>query len=98
MVVLPVTNDQPGVGARVEWAGVGKARAVGKVETPWLREALREVLHQAAYRERAASLRSKIESVDGLARAAGLVESALGLSTESDRNGSTAPLDPIRTA
>ena len=37
MVVMPVTNDQPGVGTRVEWAKVGRARAVGKVEIAWLR-------------------------------------------------------------
>jgi zeaxanthin glucosyltransferase len=80
MVVLPVTNDQPGVGARVEWAKVGRARPVGKVDTAWLRASLREVMHSPTYRDRAATLKSSIEAVDGLKTAAGLVESALGLS------------------
>ena len=31
LVVIPVTNDQPGVGARVEWTGTGKAIPVQQV-------------------------------------------------------------------
>jgi UDP:flavonoid glycosyltransferase YjiC (YdhE family) len=31
MVVLPVTYDQPGVGARVEWAGVGRSIPVARL-------------------------------------------------------------------
>jgi zeaxanthin glucosyltransferase len=36
MVVLPVAYDQPGVGARVEWSGVGRSIPVGR-----LRDAVR---------------------------------------------------------
>ena len=32
MVVLPVAYDQPGVGARVEWSGVGRSIPVGAVD------------------------------------------------------------------
>ena len=31
MVVLPVAYDQPGVGARVEWSGVGRSIPVGRL-------------------------------------------------------------------
>src|SRR5262249_19680081 len=40
MVVLPVTYDQPGVGARVEWAGVGRSIAVARLTFERLRVAV----------------------------------------------------------
>ena len=82
MVVLPVTNDQPGVGARVEWSGVGRSIPIGRLTVDRLRSALHEVLDDPTYRERAEALRSSIEALDGLNRAADLVEAAF------DRTGS----------
>ena len=77
MVVLPVTYDQPGVGARVECAGVGRSIPVGRLAVDRLREAVRLVLGNSFYRVRAGQLRSSIEATDGLNRAADLIESAL---------------------
>jgi len=76
MVVLPVTYDQPGVGARVEWSGVGRSIPVGRLTVDRLRDAVRLVLGDPAYRERAGRLRSSIEAADGLNRAADLIEGA----------------------
>ena len=78
MVVLPVAYDQPGVGARVEWAGVGRSIPVGRLTVDRLRDAVRSVLDDPAYRARAARLRSSIEAADGLNRAADLIEEAFG--------------------
>jgi len=78
MVVLPVTYDQPGVGARVEWSGVGKSIPVGRLTIDRLRDAVRLVLRDPAYRERVGRLRSAIEAADGLNRAADLIEEAFG--------------------
>jgi zeaxanthin glucosyltransferase len=78
MVVLPVTYDQPGVGARVEWSGVGRSIPVGRLTVERLRDAVRGVLGDPAYRERAGRLRSAIEAADGLNRAADLIEAAFG--------------------
>jgi MGT family glycosyltransferase len=78
MVVLPVTYDQPGVGARVEWAGVGRSIPVARLTLDRLRVAVRTVLSDPAYRERAGLLRSNIAAADGLNRAADLIESAFG--------------------
>jgi UDP:flavonoid glycosyltransferase YjiC (YdhE family) len=78
MVVLPVTYDQPGVGARVEWSGVGKSIPIGRLTVDRLRDAVRLVLRDPAYRERAGRLRSAIEAADGLNRAADLIEGAFG--------------------
>jgi UDP:flavonoid glycosyltransferase YjiC (YdhE family) len=76
MVVLPVTYDQPGVGARVEWSGVGRSIPVGRLTVDRLRDAVRTVLGNPSYRERAGRMRSSIEAADGLNRAAELIEEA----------------------
>jgi UDP:flavonoid glycosyltransferase YjiC (YdhE family) len=78
MVVLPVTYDQPGVAARVEWSGVGRSIPVGWLTVDRLRDAVRTVLDDPAYRERAGRLRSSIEAADGLNRAVDLIGAAFG--------------------
>jgi zeaxanthin glucosyltransferase len=74
MVVLPVAYDQPGVGARVEWSGVGRSIPVGRLTVDRLHDAVRTVLGNPAYRERAGRLRTSIEAADGLNRAADVIE------------------------
>jgi MGT family glycosyltransferase len=78
MVVLPVTYDQPGVGARVEWSGVGRSIPVGRLTVDRLHDAVHMVLDDPAYRERAGQIQSSIEAADGLNRAADLIEAAFG--------------------
>ena len=78
MVVLPVTYDQPGVGSRVEWSGVGRSISVGRLTVDRLRDAIRIVLGDPAYRERAGRLQASIEAADGLNRAADVIEGAFG--------------------
>src|SRR4029077_15954090 len=56
LVVLPVAYDQPGVGARVGGAGVGRSIPVGRLTVDRLRDAVRAVLGEPAYRERAGAL------------------------------------------
>jgi MGT family glycosyltransferase len=83
MVVVPVTNDQPGVGTRVEWAGVGRSIPVGRLTVDRLRAAVREVLGDPGHRERAEVLRSRIEAADGLNRAVDLIGAAFGPDSRS---------------
>src|SRR6516162_1854653 len=68
MVVLPVTYDQPGVGARVEWSGVGRSIPVRRLTVDRLRDAIGTVLGDPAYRERAVRLRAGIVAANGLNR------------------------------
>jgi MGT family glycosyltransferase len=101
MVVLPVAYDQPGVGARVEWSGVGRSIPVGRLTVDRLLDAVRIVLGNPAYRQRAGRLQSGIEAADGLNRAADVIEAALGtggraVPSEVDRHaraGSDGPQD-----
>ena len=76
MVVLPVTYDQPGVGARVAWSGVGRSIPVGRLTVDRLRDAVRLVLGNPAYWARARRMHSSIKAADGLNRAADLIEEA----------------------
>ena len=76
MVVLPVTYDQPGVGTRIEWSGAGRSIPVGRLTVDRLRDAVRLVLDNPAYRQRARQLQRSIDAADGLARAADLIELA----------------------
>jgi zeaxanthin glucosyltransferase len=78
MIVLPVAYDQPGVGTRVAWSGVGQSIPVGRLTVDRLRQAVRTVLGNPAYRERASQVRKSIEAADGLNRAAELIEGAFG--------------------
>src|SRR5262249_39987209 len=78
MVVLPVTNDQPGVGTRVERTGVGRSIPVGRLTVARLRDAVHDVLSEPAYRARAALLRQSIRAADGLNRAADIVDETFG--------------------
>jgi MGT family glycosyltransferase len=78
MVVLPVAYDQPGVGARVEWSGAGRSIPIGGLTVDRLRDAVRTVLGNPAYHERASQLRTSIEAADGLNRAADLIGAAFG--------------------
>jgi zeaxanthin glucosyltransferase len=64
MVVLPVTYDQPGVGARVEWSGVGRSIPVRRLTVDRLRDAIRTVLDNPSYRQRAAQVRASIEAAE----------------------------------
>jgi UDP:flavonoid glycosyltransferase YjiC (YdhE family) len=77
VVVLPVAYDQPGVGVRVEWSGVGRSIPLGQLTVARLRDVVRTVLTDPTFHERANQLRPKFHAADGLNRAAGVIESSL---------------------
>jgi MGT family glycosyltransferase len=77
MVCLPVTNDQPAVAARVAWTGSGLVVPLKQLSQERLHEAIRSVLHQETFRQRARELQSAIQRAGGLTRAADIVETAL---------------------
>jgi MGT family glycosyltransferase len=76
MVAIPITNDQPGVASRLAWLGVAEVVQPGRLTVARLRAALEHVLSEPRYREKARQLRERIRALDGLARAADLVEQA----------------------
>jgi zeaxanthin glucosyltransferase len=81
MVVIPITDDQPGVGARVQWTGTGEVIPVKQLSKEKLRRAVCAVLRDPCYRRAARRLQACIADTNGLERAADIVEQALGNTT-----------------
>src|SRR5436190_607555 len=77
MVAIPITNDQPGVAARIEWTGTGEMVSVSKLSTARLRTQVQRVLGDQRYRDNAKKLQQAIRSRDPISMAAELIESAL---------------------
>jgi zeaxanthin glucosyltransferase len=77
MVAIPVTNDQPGVAARLAWLGAGKIVPLNGLRADRLRKAVQEVLTELRYRERAVDVQRQIHGLDGVRRAADITEQAL---------------------
>jgi zeaxanthin glucosyltransferase len=74
MVAIPITNDQPGVGARVTWTGAGTVLSLSHLNTARLRTAMRTVLEHDSHRAQAMRLREAILRSGGARRSADIVE------------------------
>ncbi|MDJ0633676.1 MAG: glycosyltransferase [Xenococcaceae cyanobacterium MO_188.B29] len=74
MVAIPITNDQPGVAARIAWTGTGKVVPLGKVSVEKLREAIKQVLTEDSYKKNALRLQEAIRRAGGVSRAADIIE------------------------
>lgn len=81
MVAIPVTNDQPGVGARVAHTGTGVVvplkTLAGELAVQKLREAIETVLTDGCYRENTQRIQQAIERTNGLGMAADLIDRTL---------------------
>jgi len=76
MVAIPVTNDQPGVARRLEWLGLADVVLPRHLTAPRLRRAVERVLADPGYRTRARERAAEIARLDGVGRAADIVERA----------------------
>lgn len=77
LVVIPITNDQPGVAARIAKTGTGEVvrlSRLGRVNVPKLRAAIQQVLTENSYREKASRLQEAIRQAGGVSHAADIVE------------------------
>jgi zeaxanthin glucosyltransferase len=79
MVAIPMTNDQPGVAARIAHRKVGKFIPIADLSAPQLRALIQEVLTDPVYRENAKRLQAAILSTQGLQLAADIAERAFGI-------------------
>jgi MGT family glycosyltransferase len=76
MVALPIGYDQPGVAARIVFHGVGESLKIEKLTGEQLLEAMRKVLENQRYRERARYFQKVIAETRGLEVAADRIEQA----------------------
>lgn len=79
MVAVPVTNEQPGISARVGWVGAGEAFDYKHVTPQALRAAVLRVRSDPSYRAAAERVRDSIRAGGGAPRAAEMIEQSLGL-------------------
>jgi MGT family glycosyltransferase len=83
MVAIPITNDQPGVAARVRWTGSGEVVPLKKLTASSVREAVSNVLTKPHYRDNARKLQAEIGGLKPLERASEIVESVLAVTRVS---------------
>ncbi len=77
MVAIPIANDQPGVAARIAWAGAGEIVPLKKLNRERLQQAIKEVLTQDTYQKNALRLQEAIKNAGGVTKAADIVEQAV---------------------
>ncbi|MGJ3246527.1 MAG: glycosyltransferase [Elainellaceae cyanobacterium] len=74
MVAIPVTNDQPGVAARISWTGTGEVVPLSRLHSTTLKSAIQTVLNKASYSTNALRLKEAIHRAGGVSRAADIIE------------------------
>lgn len=74
MVAIPIANDQPGIAARVVWAGCSEAVPVKNVSVSRLRTAIQKVLTEDSYKQNVIRLQEAIHRAGGVSRAINIVE------------------------
>jgi len=77
MVAIPITNDQPGVAARIAWTGSGEFVPLKKLSVPKLRTAIQQVLGEDSYKKNATRLQEAIRRAGGVSRAADIIEQVI---------------------
>ncbi|NER00635.1 MAG: glycosyltransferase [Cyanothece sp. SIO2G6] len=77
MVIIPIALDQPGVAARIAWAGAGEFILLNQLNVDGLRLAIQKVLTQPSYKENSRRLQQSIQQAGGVTRAIDIVEQVL---------------------
>jgi MGT family glycosyltransferase len=77
MVSIPITNEQPGIAARIAWTGAGEVIPLGKLSVEKLQKAIKRVLTEDSYKKNALRLQEAIERAGGVSRAADIIEQAV---------------------
>jgi MGT family glycosyltransferase len=74
MVAIPITNDRPGVAARIAWTGTGEVVPLKNLDTKKLRSAIEKVLSQNSYKRNAIGLQEAIGRAGGMTKAADIID------------------------
>jgi zeaxanthin glucosyltransferase len=82
LVCIPLGNDQPGVAARVAARGAGVVVPRRKLTARRLRSAVRAVLGDEKYRCAAHTVQTAMQSVDGIEKAADIIEDTFEIRTQ----------------
>lgn len=74
LVAIPITNEQPGIAARIARTKAGEVVPLGKLKVKRLQLAINRVLAQEEYKKNALRLQEAIHRAGGASRAADIVE------------------------
>lgn len=74
LLAIPVTNDQPGTGARLQRSQAGKTIQLNELDETTIHNAIEEILSQPSYRENARRMQKSIQEAGGVVRAADIIE------------------------
>jgi zeaxanthin glucosyltransferase len=86
IVAIPIANDQPGVAARVVWAGSGELIPISKLTFANLRSVIHQVLTVDSYKVQALRLQSAIQNSGGVQQAANIIDSVIATGKPVLRN------------
>jgi MGT family glycosyltransferase len=81
MIAIPVTFDQPGVGARVVSTGTGRMVPIHELTAKRIRREIREIFTDPQYRTNAKLLQKQVSAINGVKRAADIIENAIAFRT-----------------
>jgi MGT family glycosyltransferase len=74
MVAIPITNDQPGVAARIKWTGTGLVVPPRRLTARRLRAAITRVLTEPSFKTKAVQMKAAIARSGGIKKAADVIE------------------------
>jgi zeaxanthin glucosyltransferase len=77
MVAIPISHDQPNIAQRIAWTGTGTVAPLETLTVEQLRDAVKGVIANPSYRTAALRFQKEIQQVNGLDRAADLVEKVI---------------------
>lgn len=77
MVAIPVTDDQPGVTARIAWTGVGELVTLSRLNVNKMQKTIEKVLKEQSYKQNAVRLQEAIRRTKGVYRAVDIIEQAV---------------------
>ncbi|ESA39111.1 mgt family [Leptolyngbya sp. Heron Island J] len=77
MVAIPITDDQPGIAARIVWTGTGELISFSRITVSKLKLAIEQVLTQALYKKNAVRLQNAIHQTNGVSYASNIIEQAV---------------------
>ncbi len=83
MVAIPITNEQPGIAARIKWTGAGQIITLRNLTTSKLRDAVQLVLKDISFKNNALNLQKAIQEAGGIKKAANIIEEAISTSIPS---------------
>jgi zeaxanthin glucosyltransferase len=74
LLAIPITNEQPGIAARVARSGAGRVLPLRQLSVAALRSLVADMLANPAYRARARALQAEDQAAGGVATAADWIE------------------------